>query len=294
MNERDVELRNMALPLELRNTNGSNTIGGYAMVWGVLSRPLDGFVEVVNRSFTRRSESDNWPGLICRWNHDDRPEYLLGTTRSGTLRPTPDNHGLAYECDLIEQRSDLAAMVARGDISGSSFAFVCFEDTWGLHDGFPLRTLISGRIIDLAPVSDPAYSAATCSMRSLAEYVQVDVAEVRKYAEAGELGRFLKRSDLPSGSVPKGLLTRAEGKSRLKELGQVHVGDRYGRAAQLRKQMSSRQKQLEVLAMKLDPTTGKPYGKPPTKQQEELERLRPKSRHERELQLMAARWPEDN
>jgi uncharacterized protein len=293
MNERDIELRNMALPLELRNTNGSNMIGGYAMVWGVLSRPLDGFVEVVNRSFTKRSESDGWPGLICRWNHDTRPEYLLGTTRSGTLRPTPDDHGLSYECDLIEQRSDLAAMVARGDISGSSFAFVCYEDTWGLHDGYPLRTLISGRIIDLAPTNDPAYESATCSMRSLAEYVQVDVAEVRKYADAGELGRFLKRTDLPSGSVPRTPLTRAEGKSRLKELGQVYVCDRYGRAAQLRKQLSSKQAQLETLAMALDPVTGKPYGKPLTPQQEAVEKLRQKSRHERELELMAMRWPDD-
>ena len=39
MNERDIELRNMALPLELRNINGSNTIGGYAMVWGVIEPP---------------------------------------------------------------------------------------------------------------------------------------------------------------------------------------------------------------------------------------------------------------
>ena len=277
MNERDIELRNMALPLELRNTNGSNTIGGYAMVWGVMSRPLDGFVEVVNRSFTKRSESDGWPGLICRWNHDARPEYLLGTTRSGTLRPTPDNHGLAYECDLIEQRGDLAAMVARGDIWGSSFAFACYEDTWGLHDGYPLRTLISGRIIDLAPTNDPAYESATCSMRSLAEYVNVDVAEVRRYAEAGELGRFLKRTDLPSGRVPSTPLTRAEGKSRLRELGQVHVRDSARIPAQLRKQLSSKQAQLEVLAMALDPVTGEAYGKPLTKEQQAVERLRHKT-----------------
>ncbi len=39
--------------------------------------------------------------------------------------------------------------------------------------------------------------------------------------------------------------------------------------------------------MKLDPTTGKPYGKPLTKQQEELERLRPKSGRERLLELLA-------
>ena len=216
---REVERRNVALPLELRNTNGSNTIGGYAIVWDVMSRPLDGFVEIVSRSFTKRSESEGWPGLICRWNHDTRPEYLLGTTRSGTLRPTSDDHGLYYECDLIDQRSDLRAMVARGDVAGSSFAFICFSDEWGLHpDGYPLRTLLSGKIIDLAPTNDPAYESATCSMRSLAEWVQIDVAEVRKYADAGELTAFFKRTDLPSGKVSKPRLTGPEARARIKQL----------------------------------------------------------------------------
>jgi uncharacterized protein len=82
--------------------------------------------------------------------------------RSGTLRPTTDNHGLAYEVDLIEARNDLRDMVARGDVAGSSFAFLAYEDVWGLHDGYPLRTLLSGRIIDLAPTNDPAYETTTC------------------------------------------------------------------------------------------------------------------------------------
>jgi HK97 family phage prohead protease len=231
---REIERRTMALPVELRNTNGSNTIGGYAIVWDVMSRPLDGFVEIVSRSFTKRSASDGWPGLVCRWDHDTRPEYLLGSTRSGTLRPTPDNHGLFYECDLIEQRSDLAAMVARGDVAGSSFAFHCYQDEWGMHpDGYPVRTLVSGKIIDLSPTNNPAYEASSVSMRSLAEWVQCDVTQVRKYAETGDLAAFFKRTDLPSGKVTRPALTGPQARALVKQL----------------KIPTTKQRQVELMAM---------------------------------------------
>ncbi len=39
----------------------------------------------------------------------------------------------------------------------SSFAFYTFEDDWAISDdGFSLRTLLSGRLVDVAPVNTPA------------------------------------------------------------------------------------------------------------------------------------------
>ena len=248
---------------------------------------------MVNRSFTKRSESDGWPGLICRWNHDTRPEYLLGTTRSGTLRPTPDDHGLAYECDLHRAAQ-------RPGRDGSARRYFGFELRVRLlrgHMGLARWVPAShtGQRPDHRPGAHqrPSLRQASCSMRSLAEYAQVDVAEVRRYAEAGELGRFLKRSDLPSGRVPSTPLSRAEGKTRLRELGQVCVGDRHGRAAQLRKQLTAKQCQLELAAMTVDPVTQKPYGKPPTDKQVAVEKMRHKSSREKQLETYAAApdWP---
>ena len=43
-----------------------------------------------------------------------------------------DSEGLVYEVDLldVEDHRTLYALVERGDIRQSSFAFICDEDTW--------------------------------------------------------------------------------------------------------------------------------------------------------------------
>jgi uncharacterized protein len=68
---------------------------------------------------------------------------------------------------LPESRSDILELVERGDLRSSSFAFQTHEDQWGITDGgVALRTLVSGRLIDVAPVSSPAYADTTVAMRS--------------------------------------------------------------------------------------------------------------------------------
>ncbi|MGW9022588.1 phage portal protein, partial [Leucobacter chromiiresistens] len=52
-------------------------------------------------------------------------------------------------------------------------------------------TLLSGQLVDVAPVNDPAYLDTSTGLRSLAEKAGAELAEVRAAAEAGELKRFL-------------------------------------------------------------------------------------------------------
>lgn len=72
---------------------------------------------------------------------------------------------------------------------------------------FPLRTLVSGQLRDVAPVNTPAYEDTSVSVRnldaaymSLARKFEADVSEVRKLAEANELVRFFKRTDGGAGA----------------------------------------------------------------------------------------------
>ena len=97
---------------------------------------------------------------------------------------------------LPECRNDVLEMVERGDIGNSSFAFQTFEDDWGLTErGFPLRTLVSGRLIDVAPVSTPAYRDTTVGLRSLAQHMSAPIEDVIALARAGELPRLFVRTD---------------------------------------------------------------------------------------------------
>jgi HK97 family phage prohead protease len=190
----DAERRFTSVPVEVRAGADKPTIGGYAAKFNRMSQNLGGFVERIDPSFFNKSRGDGWPGMVARYNHDDN--MLLGTSGAGTLRLSIDEIGLAYDVDLPQSRSDVYELVQRGDVRQSSFAFVCYEDDWSTTDqGFPLRTLITGRSHDVAPVNTPAYEDTSVGLRSLANHFDAPLEEVRKLAESNDLVKFFKRTD---------------------------------------------------------------------------------------------------
>lgn len=183
--------------VEVRAAGDTRTIGGYAAKYNALSRNLGGFVERIDPGFFAKSEGDGWPEVLARYNHDDN--RLLGTSEAGTLRLATDGTGLDYSVDVPASREDVYELVQRGDVRRSSFAFYTFDDDWGMTEqGFPVRTLLSGALVDVAPVNTPAYLDTSTGLRSLAEQAGAELEEVRSAAESGELQRFLGR---PAGTT---------------------------------------------------------------------------------------------
>jgi len=191
----DLERRATRRAVELRSIAGSRSIGGYALVFNRQSENLGGYVERIAPSFPDESRAAGWAGIVCRYNHDDA--FILASTRGGTLRLASDRVGLDYTASLPECRSDVLEMVSRGDIGSSSFAFRTHEDDWSLTDGgVPLRTLLSGRILDVAPVSQPAYLDTSVGLRSLAQHKQVPYEDIMQLSARDELRRVFVRTDL--------------------------------------------------------------------------------------------------
>jgi hypothetical protein len=199
------ERRFTKFPLEVRNgTDGHpRSIWGYGACFDKLSRRLNGFVEQVGRSAFNESKQEGFPDVVCRYNHKD--DYLLGTIRAGTLRLSIDETGLMYDVDPPQSRSDILEYVQRGDIVHSSFAFRTFPggDEWGVSEyNYPMRTLLSVELVDVAPVLDPAYPDATAgaraldgAVRSLSQWVQAEPDEVRERLAENRGMEFFKRTD---------------------------------------------------------------------------------------------------
>jgi HK97 family phage prohead protease len=183
--------------VEVRSRADKRSIGGYAAVFNKQSRNLGGFIETVNPGFFNKSRGDGWPDVMARYNHDDN--MLLGTTASGMLRLTVDEFGLDYEVTPPDARADIVELVDRGDVNKSSFAFRVFEDDWALNEqGFPHRSLVSGQLVDVAPVNSPAYLDTTAGLRSLATTMGAELEEIRRLAEDDPqdgLKRFFIRTD---------------------------------------------------------------------------------------------------
>jgi len=210
------------------NDDSKPVIGGYAAKFDKMSQNLGGFKERIAPGFFNQSKGEGWPGVIARYQHEDN--YLLGVTGNQTLRLDVDNIGLRYDVDInTEDASAMStyARVKRGDVRQSSFAFIKDEDDWDSVDNFPRRTLITGRLVDVAPVNTPAYrdtSVAARSfaadpksgysideaLRSLAAKFEADFAEVRKMADANELMRFFKRTGNGGPALPDPRVVEAE------------------------------------------------------------------------------------
>jgi phage head maturation protease len=212
----DFEIRNVPMPL----TASGGRIGGYAAVFKAQSHPMVGtrglFIETLADTAFNKSKSHGWPGVRCRLEHRDEPEYLLGTTDSGTLKLDVDSHGLGYAVDLIPSHRYLAEQVERRIIPGSSFAFDKPDDEWILHEGRMLSRIIhSCRLLDTAPVCQGQYPQADCGLRALesfARFVGAEVEEVRARAEElGDLRGFLTTTKpKPGYREPLGMEKRVE------------------------------------------------------------------------------------
>jgi HK97 family phage prohead protease len=96
-------------------------------------------------------------------NHDGVP---LARTTNGTMVLKQDEVGLHYRAALSDTQAgrDLYAMIKRGDISQSSFAFIIGEESTDA-DGVRVIQKVS-RLIDTSAVTFPAYQAATVSARA--------------------------------------------------------------------------------------------------------------------------------
>jgi HK97 family phage prohead protease len=133
-----------ALSVELRAAAGSSSrqLGGYAAVFNTPSRDLGGFTERLHPAVFNKSAGDQWPDVVCRFNHLDDAASLLGTTRAGTLKLAIDTRGLDYTVTPPAGRGDVIELVSRGDVCQSSFSFQAYDNEWDYRDGHDTANLV--------------------------------------------------------------------------------------------------------------------------------------------------------
>lgn len=166
-----IERRAFALDgVELRAADGGGQIlRGHAAVFNLLSDDLGGFREKISPgAFVKAIAEDDVRALF---NHDRN--FVLGRSKSGTLRMREDGQGLAVEIDLPDNQTirDLVlGPIKRGDVSQMSFGFRVAPggQAWAKDDeGRAIRTLTSLRLFDVSAVTYPAYPDTDVAVREL-------------------------------------------------------------------------------------------------------------------------------
>jgi HK97 family phage prohead protease len=211
-----LERRYWTQPVELRGESDAPAIGGYAAVFNRYSQNLGGYVERIDPGAFDRDLAD--AEVLCLFNHRD--DHVLG--RSGVnLELLVDGTGLDYRCVPFMDDPTAQSVVSKvrnGLVTRSSFGFYCLEDDWGLTEqGFPLRTVLRAALVDVSPVTRPAYVDTSTGLRSLSEHRGLDLAAVVAAAERNALQELLseERQDPeapaePGPTVPLPFVRRAQ------------------------------------------------------------------------------------
>lgn len=164
----------LAGQIESRNDEetGIRTVSGYAAVFyrdsvdgTEYEMAIDLRERIMPGAFDRAlAERDDTRALF---NHN--PDNLLARYPDGNLRLSVDDIGLRYEFDADPNDPDHARVLAkldRGDLSGSSFAFIAERAAWVEDRGVDIRQVESVRLFDVGPVTYPAYDASTVAARN--------------------------------------------------------------------------------------------------------------------------------
>ncbi|MXS81567.1 HK97 family phage prohead protease [Nitrosomonas oligotropha] len=167
----DIERRNYQLnELRLDGQEGAQPkIIGHAAVFDQLSENLGGFRERIARgAFAKTLLTADVRALF---NHNIN--FVLGRSKSGTLRMTEDSTGLAIEIDPPDTTfsRDLQISMKRADIDQMSFGFRTIKDSWDEVGGEWIRTLLEVELLDVSPVTFPAYPQTDVAVRSMQQLI---------------------------------------------------------------------------------------------------------------------------
>lgn len=178
--ERRFTNKQAGVKIETRAEDGVSIISGYSAVFyregdaDTEYELWDGMKErIMHGAFDEAlAEGQDVMGLF---NHD--MSLILGRTSAGTMKLSVDKIGLRYDIEAADTTiaNDVRTHIERGDINGSSFAFIPTDERWISSDEVEIREIHNVRLFDSGPVSLPAYKGTTTSVRSVEE----DAAEAR-------------------------------------------------------------------------------------------------------------------
>ena len=104
------------------------------------------------------------------WNHD--PNVVLGRNKAGTLQLKEDEHGLhtVIRPPDNEWGRPVIDAIRRRDVSGMSITFQVIEQQMEYPpkgtEGMPKRTIKEARLMDVSPVTFPAFEQTEIAARA--------------------------------------------------------------------------------------------------------------------------------
>lgn len=179
--------------IELRQAEGKAPIIGMSIPFNKRSHDLGGFVEVIAPGAFARTikngASAKRNDIVALWNHE--ASWVLGRQSNRTLTLREEPHALLGEVELDADDAmhrHFARRIERRDVTGSSLGFTVTKEgqEWDMDGDQLVRTLTEVRLLDVSPVTFPAYPDSGSQKRSI-----VDIAAVKAGIDLTDLAELL-------------------------------------------------------------------------------------------------------
>lgn len=155
--------------IEVRAAEGDKpaVLTGYFIEWGKRSDPIYGyFVE----NFAKGAFNNLHGDIRALWQHDT--SLVMGRSTNNTLSLFEDDRGCKFEIQPPNTTwaNDAVESIRRGDVSAMSFGFITKKEQWDESDpNMPVRTILDAQLMEISPVTFPAYPQTSVSARSARE-----------------------------------------------------------------------------------------------------------------------------
>lgn len=155
--------------------DGKKYIEGYALKFNQESKDLGGFIEIIeSRSI---DENTDMSDVVALFNHNMNYVLARKNNEVDTLKIEVDEVGLKYRFEVDNEISyikDLHRNIEKKNITKSSFGFYLSNDgsgeRWEKRDNKYYRHITHfKKIVDVSPVTNPAYDNTTSTVRNFEE-----------------------------------------------------------------------------------------------------------------------------
>lgn len=158
--------------LEVRETDGGQTIRGLALPFNRNSADLGGFIERIDPGAVTLNDGTD---IVMLWQHDSTDPI---TRQSSGLELEVRKSGLWFEAQATDFSDRQLDLLQRGVVKSMSFGFVTISDSWS--ESKPVvRTLKEIELREISPVTWPAYKQTSVAVRS-AQEAGIDLPEVEE------------------------------------------------------------------------------------------------------------------
>jgi len=178
-NPSNVEHRYLTQEFRVSPEGETPSISGYAALFDTQSQDLGSWTESIDPHAFDSVLSKN-PDVRALWNHN--ADCVLGRTVANTLHLALDARGLSYVIDPPDTTiaKDLLVSMRRKDVTQSSFGFIVKRDQWTEQpDGSITRRILEfDELLDISPVTYPAYTQTTSQARNLPATMPVEIRSI--------------------------------------------------------------------------------------------------------------------